>query len=254
MNGSLKKVGTHSGCFHVDEVLACAMLTKYTTLYKNGEITRTRQQEVIDKMDIVVDVGGVYDPSKERYDHHQKEFQDSFDKSHNIRLSSAGLIYKHFGKEVLKNLIDTQILKDLDNYNMKIDIFDENFINAIYMKLYDTFIQTVDAIDNGVGQFPKDAFGGKNVEPNYSLNTGLESRIARLNPTWTEKNPNETIRFHEAMNLADDELISQIKYLITSWWPARPIVQEAINKRFEISKTGEIIKLERPCPWEDHLI
>ena len=28
----------------------------------------------------------------------------------------------------------------------------------------------------------------------------------------------------------------------------------SINKRFEISKTGEIIKLQRPCPWKDHLI
>ena len=55
------------------------------------------------------------------------------------------------------------------------------------------------------------------------------------------------------MHLADEELIDQLQNLITSWWPCRPMVQEAIEKRFEISKTGEIIKLNKGCPWQDHL-
>ena len=35
-------------------------------------IVRTRNQEELDQCDIVVDVGGVYDPGQHRYDHHQK--------------------------------------------------------------------------------------------------------------------------------------------------------------------------------------
>ena len=51
---------------------------------------------VVDPLDIVVDVGGVYDPSRHRYDHHQRGFTEvfghgGFDK---IKLSSAGLVYK----------------------------------------------------------------------------------------------------------------------------------------------------------------
>jgi len=42
MTAVLKKIGTHSGCFHTDEVLACTMLTKYTRTYKGATITRTR--------------------------------------------------------------------------------------------------------------------------------------------------------------------------------------------------------------------
>ena len=42
MTAVLKKIGTHSGCFHTDEVLACTMLTKYTSTYKGATITRTR--------------------------------------------------------------------------------------------------------------------------------------------------------------------------------------------------------------------
>ena len=56
MTETIKKIGTHSGCFHTDEVLACTMLTKYTSEYKGAAITRTRDQAVIDQMDIVVDV------------------------------------------------------------------------------------------------------------------------------------------------------------------------------------------------------
>lgn len=37
-----KKIGTHNGAFHVDEVLACAMLTKHTKEFRQGTITRTR--------------------------------------------------------------------------------------------------------------------------------------------------------------------------------------------------------------------
>lgn len=39
--------------------------------FSDSTITRTRDYAVLDTMDVVVDVGGVYDPEKNRYDHHQ---------------------------------------------------------------------------------------------------------------------------------------------------------------------------------------
>lgn len=252
MISTAKSIATHDGRFHSDEVLACCMLTKYTALYKNSTIIRTRSIPIIEKQDIVVDVGGIYDPLKHRFDHHQKEFQDFFDENHKIRLSSAGLIYKHFGREVLKNLIQENILNDLENYDVCIDL-NEKFIEEIYYKLYDIFIQTVDAIDNGVEIYPKDAFGEKPIEPQYSVHDSLTLKISRLNPSWTEKKRDENAQFFKAIEAANEELISEVKNLVLSWWPARPIINDAIEKRMEISKTGEIIKLEKPCPWKDHL-
>lgn len=41
----LKKIGTHSGCFHCDEALACFML-KQLPEYSNAEIIRSRDPEV----------------------------------------------------------------------------------------------------------------------------------------------------------------------------------------------------------------
>lgn len=76
--------------------------------FKDAAVVRTRDPEVISKADIVVDVGAVYNPDTHRYDHHQREFTDTFDAKHKIRLSSAGLIYKHFGRRVIKELVPTE--------------------------------------------------------------------------------------------------------------------------------------------------
>lgn len=47
-------------------------------------------------LDAVLDVGGVYDPSRDRYDHHQKGFEEMFGHGFKTKLSSAGLVYKVF--------------------------------------------------------------------------------------------------------------------------------------------------------------
>lgn len=65
------KIGTHNGTFHCDEALACLML-KQLPEYKYADIVRTRNPEELSKCDVVVDVGGVYDADKHRYDHHQR--------------------------------------------------------------------------------------------------------------------------------------------------------------------------------------
>ena len=106
------KIGTHNGKFHCDEVVACMMLTRFTKEFKDGVIRRTRDLEVLNEQDIVVDVGGVYDHSKKRYDHHQKEFTIPYPTKNNnvpIRMSSAGLVYLHYGREVISNCVEQLI-------------------------------------------------------------------------------------------------------------------------------------------------
>lgn len=66
-----KTIGTHNGTFHCDEVLACSML-RLLPEYENAEIIRTRDKNILETCDIVVDVGGMYEPSTHRYDHHQR--------------------------------------------------------------------------------------------------------------------------------------------------------------------------------------
>ena len=68
---TMKRIGTHNGTFHCDEALACFML-KQLPEYQRAEIVRTRDPELLAKCDIIVDVGGVYNPDTHRYDHHQR--------------------------------------------------------------------------------------------------------------------------------------------------------------------------------------
>ena len=64
-----KKIVVHSGTFHSDDVFAVATLRiKFNDKIK---VTRTREMNIIDKADIVCDVGNIYDPENGRFDHHQ---------------------------------------------------------------------------------------------------------------------------------------------------------------------------------------
>jgi len=46
-----KLIGTHSGAFHCDEALATALLLR-TNLFANSIIVRTRDQEILDQLDL----------------------------------------------------------------------------------------------------------------------------------------------------------------------------------------------------------
>lgn len=107
------KIGTHNGTFHCDEVLACFML-RLLPQYKDAEIIRTRDPALLAQCDVVVDVGGEFDPKKHRYDHHQRSFTDTFhslcpEKPWETKLSSAGLVYVHFGRQVLAQLTQMKV-------------------------------------------------------------------------------------------------------------------------------------------------
>lgn len=75
-------VGTHSGTFHADDVLAFALIRRFVAPTAN--IIRTRDLERLATCDIVIDVGGEYDPAKRRFDHHQIAYRGP--------RSSAGMI------------------------------------------------------------------------------------------------------------------------------------------------------------------
>ncbi|KAL0580413.1 hypothetical protein V5O48_001658, partial [Marasmius crinis-equi] len=136
-----KVIGTHNGTFHCDEALAVFLL-RQTSTYRDSDLKRTRDPAILDTCDIVVDVGAVYDESKQRFDHHQRGFTEVFGHGHETKLSSAGLVFKHFGKEVISNV--TQI-----------DVNDEK-VHTLWLKLYKEFIEAIDAIDNGISQYPTD--------------------------------------------------------------------------------------------------
>ena len=146
VRNQFKLVGTHMGKFHCDEVMATSLLLR-TKEFKDSIIVRTREQDIIDQLDVVVDVGGTFDVEKKRFDHHQKSFtetwwtqkhaqevdemaksvvagekteeeQKQMEEKHKKErvtlLSSAGLVYKFYGKEVINQICSAEYGRDLD--------------------------------------------------------------------------------------------------------------------------------------------
>ena len=72
-----KRIGTHSGSFHCDEALGCWLLRRKQE-FAGAEIVRSRDPEVLKDLDVVIDVGGVYDAGSNRFDHHQRGFDETF--------------------------------------------------------------------------------------------------------------------------------------------------------------------------------
>jgi len=233
------KIGTHNGSFHCDEVLACFML-KQLPKYANSTIVRSRDPVKLDECDIVVDVGGVYDLAKNRFDHHQRTFSETYSsinpaKSWKIKLSSAGLIYVHFGREII-----TEILKKFSPDS----VVDEKLVDILENKMYEQFVREIDAIDNGV-EIAEDR--------KYEINTNLSSRVGHLNPSWNDKEADEEKQFEKALDMVGSEFEQRIKYYALVWWPARSIVVNAINDRFKIDDSGAILSIDGFCPWKSHL-
>lgn len=228
-----KKLGTHSGKFHCDEAFGSYMLK---LLFPDLEIIRTRDNQILDECDIVIDVGGVYDHSNRRYDHHQKSFNHSMstlmpDAKWTTKLSSAGLVYLHYGHEVINKIIASDI--------------PENKLNSLYTKVYETFVQEVDAIDNGVPICEG--------MPRYSIHTSLSSRVGSLNKKWNHVGEfNEAEAFEKAMEVIGLEFKETVLYAYQVWLPARSLIVEALEKRFKTHKSGCVLELSTSCPWKEH--
>ncbi|MEZ4315947.1 MAG: MYG1 family protein [Myxococcota bacterium] len=65
-------LATHSGPFHADDVMATALVRVFVD--PATTVVRTRDPERLAPADIVVDVGGVFDPATQRFDHHQATY------------------------------------------------------------------------------------------------------------------------------------------------------------------------------------
>ena len=170
----VKKLITHNGSFHADDVFAAATLS--LLLEKKGEkfkIIRTRDEEIIKTGDYVFDVGGVYNFSKNRFDHHQRTFKEK--RKNGITYSSVGLIWKKFGKEVCGN-------EDAKNY------------------IDEILIEQIDAKDNGMNIFKP--------LTSHKFFYDVSSVIASFSPVWGEKQT--MVHFKNAVKLAKAILKKEI--------------------------------------------
>lgn len=144
-----RSFGTHDGSFHADEVSACSLLLLFDCIDRD-KIHRTRNVSQLASCDYVCDVGGLYDPSKRRFDHHQIDYQGT--------MSSAGM--------VLLFLKDQQMISE---------------------PLYDYFnkglVMGIDAHDNGVARLEPGVSSFSQVVSNF-LPIEYDSSAADLNEAF----------------------------------------------------------------------
>ena len=217
-------VATHNGKFHADESLAIAILKRLSD-YKDAKVVRTRDAEVLKTAAVVVDVGGEYDTATHRYDHHQPTFKDTFSPAHNTRLSSAGLVYKHFGLRLLQEHFN---LPDLE-------------AKVAYDRIYERFIEAFDGVDNGVERFEKEV-----GEARYCKMRDMADIVNDFNPV--DEKEDADVQFLKAVEFVGQQLDRYVQQLIAWWLPGRPLVLQALSATSE-----RYLVFPGPVAWKEHL-
>jgi uncharacterized UPF0160 family protein len=163
---------THNATFHADDIFATATLS----ILNNGKIKiiRTRDEDLIKNADYVYDVGGVYDPSINRFDHHQKGGAGK--RENGIPYAAFGLVWKTYGEAVCGSL---EVAKKID----------------------EDLVQAIDAQDNGVDLYKIEGAVGPYL---------IQSMFNAFRPSWKEKEDFDT-PFLELVEFATKFLIRKIK-------------------------------------------
>jgi uncharacterized UPF0160 family protein len=194
MNDTKKiNVVVHDGDFHADD--ACAVAVIQLLLGQDAvEITRTRDESIITKADWVCDVGGIYEPTTHRFDHHQPGAPV---RDNGVPYAAFGLVWKHYGERLCGDP-DVSALID------------------------ERFIQSVDAADNGSHTFVS--------SPQHDSLTvcSLDSLVASFRPAWGDAESSDD-RFMDAVAFVRGVLereIAQAKRDIV----ALRIIEEACEK------------------------
>ena len=162
-----KTIATHSGSFHADDVFGVGVLM---AVFPSHTLVRSRQDALIDAVDFAVDVGGIWDTARGRFDHHQRGFDGARparevngEPADGVGYASAGLVWSAHGAAYVQALA-ASVGAPLD----------ADAVAETVQSLDDSLVQYLDIVDTGQG----------NVAPGIF---GLSALIAQLNTGWMEE-------------------------------------------------------------------
>ncbi|KAL4871705.1 hypothetical protein BDV12DRAFT_163611 [Aspergillus spectabilis] len=234
-------IGTHNGHFHADEALAVYLLRLLPT-YSSSPLIRTRDPALLQTCHTVVDVGGEYDAATNRFDHHQRTFNSTFP-GYNTKLSSAGLVYLHFGQLIIAQ-----------HANLPTE---HGNVSLIFQKLYADFVEAIDANDNGISSYDPAAIEKAGIEKKFKDGgVTIASIVNDMNypADESEEGLGEDGLFERASTFIGGVFSRKLKSAVSSWLPARETVQAAYTSRKKIHPSGRILVLpEGGVPWKEHL-
>ena len=162
-----KTIATHSGSFHADDVFGVGVLMG---VYPSHSLVRSRHDELIDAADFAVDVGGTWDTSRGRFDHHQRGFdgarparQVDGEPAAGVGYASAGLVWSAHGAAYVQALAGSL------GHPLGPDAVAETVLS-----IDASLVQYLDIVDTGQGSVAPGIFG-------------LSALIAQLNTNWMEE-------------------------------------------------------------------
>ena len=198
-------VVVHGGPCHADEVYAIVVLER---IYGKVYVLRCfKVPEKIGENVIICDIG------YGKYDHHQPG--GNGERENGVPYAAAGLIWKDFGMEALKDTCNPEFIWKAIDKNL---------------------VQGIDAIDNG--KMPKADYPAQAMT--------FSKMVSMRNPTWDSSKTTDE-GFIEACDFARRELDILIKSEEAKA-RAQGIVDEAIAK-----SEGHIMVLERFVPWQEYI-
>jgi uncharacterized UPF0160 family protein len=202
----MKKIAVHNRNFHADDVFAVAILKM---IYPDVEIIRTRDETELKEANARIDVGMKYNPETNDFDHHQKGGAGK--RENGIPYASAGLIWKHFGKEL------TRTQEVFDYIDRKV-------------------LQFIDANDSGT-----ETYVAEKINP-YTISDFIHA----LNPQW----PNQTEElFNKAFDESVEIIAKLLKKEIGAaegLAKAKKVIREKIK-----NTKKEYLLLEEYTPWKE---
>lgn len=188
-------IATHSGKFHADDVWAVAVLD---IVFPGCDLVRTRDPDRIEAADFAVDVGGIWDPARGRFDHHQKGFDGA--RQNGVVYASAGLVWKEYGRRCVAQLAHECCGEELSPERAQ----------EIAWAIDGDLVQYLDMADTGAA---------RNAPGGY----GLSAVVSGFNPTWIDEQmagsseAAEEFRlnqFRRAMAFIREVIINAVKYRV----------------------------------------
>lgn len=215
---SQKTLVTHNGTFHADDVFAVAT---FLLAHKDEDwkVVRSREKEIIEKADAVIDTGAVYDPSNLRFDHHQES--GAGQRESGIDYAAFGLVWKEYGPLLCTS---TDIMVGIDK----------------------KLVAPLDAHDNGIS-ISSNIFG--DVFP-YDM----PAVVNAFNPTWVEDQSvdGDAVRletFLELVDFAKKIILREIKRA-----EDKKSAEVFVTDLYNNSDDKRVIIFDKFYPWQETIL
>lgn len=108
--------------------------------------------------------------------------------------------------------------------------------DAVFVAVYRSFVESLDAIDNGIDQFESER------PPRYAINSHLPARVGTLNPAWNDPDQSQAgllARFLQAVELTGREFLDSVQHHALVWLPGRAHVLESVREAATREESGE---------------